>query len=271
MEEISEVEKTENTVEQPVEENVEGIELTDTSNTEEPVEETKEVKTYTDAELDDILSKKIARERRKIEREYENKYSDYKDIADIVSKGLNSKDIKDAKAKVRTFYEDQGITFENSRSERDEKMLGRGDANELLELGFEEAEEEANKLASIGYENLSVRDKEKFNVLASNLEYEKHKQELTKMGVSTEILDKKEFKEFASQFNSNTPFKKIYEYYKQTLPKKEVNTIGSMKGIPSKVESDYYTEDELNKLSLDDLSKPEVWEKARKSMLKKGE
>lgn len=269
MEELTDVvETTENTVEQPVEQNVEGIELTDTAE-----QERKEVKTYTEEELnarvDELLGKKIARERRKIEREYESKYADYMDIGDIVSKGLNAKDIKEAKSKVKSFYEEQGISFDRTtRSDREEKVLGKYDAEEIIELGFEEMQDEANRLASVGYDNLSVRDKEKFNILASTLTQEKNKRELKEMGVKDELLDNSKFKDFASQFNSSTSIKTIYELYKQTQPKKEVNTIGSMRGNAGNVEKEYYTDDELSRLTLDDLSDDRVWEKVRKSMTK---
>lgn len=262
------VETTENTVEQPVEENVEGIELTDTAD-----KEKEEVKTYTEEELNsrvnELLGKKIARERRKIEREYESKYADYMDIGDIVSKGLNAKDIKEAKSKVKSFYENQGITFEKNRhSDKEERILGRSDAEDIIELGFDDMQDEANRLASVGYDNLSIRDKEKFNVLANALTKEKNKKELKDMGVKEEILNDSKFKEFAEQFNSKTSIKNIYELYKQTQPKKEVRTIGSMKGV-NNMEKEYYTEEELNRLTLDELSDDRVWEKALKSMRKK--
>ena len=264
----TEVEKTENTVEQPAEENVEGIELTDTTE-----QETEEVKKYTEEEfnnkLDDLLSKKIARERRKIEREYENKYSDYRDIGNIVSQGLEATDIKDAKNKVKSFYEEQGLTFDNDRySDKDEEFLGEKDADEIIDLGLDVAEDEANHLASIGYDKLSTRDKAKFNSLAKTLTYSKNKQELKQMGVSEDILDNKEFKDFKKQFNSSTPLKNIYEMYKLTQPKKEVNIIGSMKGNATKPEKDYYTDAEISKLTLDELKDPVVWDKVRKSMTK---
>lgn len=268
MENINDVvETTENTVEQPVEQNVEGIELTDTTSQEEK----KEVKMYSEEELnarvDELLSKKLARATRKLEREYENKYADYRDIGEIVSQGLNASNIKDAKDKVKNFYETQGIKIENKRSDYDERVLGKNDADEIIELGFEEMESEANKLADKGYDNLSVRDKEKFNILAQTLTYEKNKKQLKEMGVGEEILDDSKFKEFASQFNSKTPLKNIYEIYKQTQPKKEVKVMGSMTGVNNQ-EKEYYTEEELNRLTLDELADDRVWEKVRKSMIK---
>ena len=242
------VETTEN-VEQPTEE---VVELTDT-----------EKPKYTDADLDEIIAKKINRERKKLEREY----ADAVEISNIVQKGINASDLKTAKEQIRNFYEEQGIEI-NNRTDKEEKILGKDDANELLELGFEEAEEEANRLAGIGYDNLSVRDKEKFTTLASALTYEKNKKELKEMGVSESILNDDEFKEFSSQFNSGTPLNKIYDLYKMSKPKKETHTMGSMKGIDSKIENEFYTDDELNKLTLEELSDPKVWDKVRKSMIK---
>ena len=241
-----------------------------TENTEQPtVEETVELTDteqpkYTDADLDEILAKKINRERKKFEKEY----ADAIEISNIVKKGINANDLKSAKEQIRNFYEEQGVEVNNIRTDKEEKILGKDDANELLELGLEEAEEEANRLAGIGYNNLSIRDKEKFTTLASALTYEKNKKELKEMGVSEDILEDKSFKEFSSQFNTNTPFNKIYDLYKASQPQKETHMMGSMKGIDNKVESEFYTEEELNNLSLDDLKDPKVWEKARKSMMK---
>ena len=73
---------TENTDAQAVEENEEGIELTDTTSQEE---EKQEVKTYTAEEvekmvndrLNTLLPKKIEREKRKMEKQYSDKLAKY--------------------------------------------------------------------------------------------------------------------------------------------------------------------------------------------------
>ena len=240
---------TENTVEQPVENVVEGIELTDTTSQEEK----KEVKSYTEEELDaivvnqrvnDILPSKIAKATRKIERQYKDKLSKYEETESILQAGLGTKDISESNEKMRQFYKEQGIeipAFQKSNySDSEEKILGQFEANEIIKLGFDDMQEEANRLAdigydklskrdNIGYDKLSKRDKEKFVILGKALTNEKNKQELQKLGVSTDLLDKQEFKDFVSQFNQNTPIKTVYELYKKTQPKPEVNTIGSMK------------------------------------------
>ena len=70
-----------------------------------------------------------------------------------------------------------------------------------------------NKEAVVGYENMSAREREMFNTLAEHLTKEKKINELKSIGVKADLLDSKEFKDFASKFNSNTSVKDIYELY----------------------------------------------------------
>jgi len=49
-------------------------------------------------------------------------------------------------------------------------------------------------------------------------------------------------------------------------PKKEVKPIGSMKSGQMNTVKDHYTEDEIARLSLDDLNDPQVWDAVRRSM-----
>ena len=93
------VETTENAVEQPAEEVVEGIELTDTAETEtqnsEEVEETEEDskptgRYVTDEELNEIVDRRVARKMSKIEREYEKNLAQYKDTEAVLNAGLKT-------------------------------------------------------------------------------------------------------------------------------------------------------------------------------------
>ena len=54
--------------------------------------------------------------------------------------------------------------------------------------------------------------------------------------------------------------------YLEHKPKKETKQIGSMKGVPESRKKDYYTPEEISKLSEEDLDDPEIWEAVRKSM-----
>ena len=268
---------TENTEAQSVEENEEGIELTDTASQEE---EKQEVKTYTAEEVEkmvndrinDILPKKIEREKRKIERQYSDKLANYEETSSILKAGMGVKDISEANQKMREFYKEEGIeipVYSKPRySEEDEKILGKAEASKIIDLGFEEMQEEANRLAAIGVDKMTPREKVMFNTLANELTHQKQVKELSKLGVKDDLLKDNQFKSFIDKFNSNTPIKDVYEMYtKLNQPTKPVvEKIGSMKSMIQDKVKDYYTEDEIRKLTDEELDDPKVWEAVRKSM-----
>ena len=268
---------TENTEAQSVEQNEEGIELTDTTSQDE---EKKEVKTYTAEEVEqmvndrinDILPKKIEREKRKIERQYSDKLANYEETSSILKAGMGVKDISEANQKMREFYKEEGIeipVYSKPRySEEDEKILGKAEASKIIDLGFEEMQEEANRLAAIGVDKMTPREKVMFNTLANELTHQKQVKELAKLGVKDDLLKDSQFKSFIDKFNSNTPIKDVYEMYtKLNQPSKPmVEKIGSMKSMIQDKVKDYYTEDEIRKLTDEELDDPKVWEAVRKSM-----
>ena len=269
---------TENTDAQAVEQFEEGIELTDTTSQEE---EKKEVKTYTAEEvekmvndrLNTLLPKKIEREKRKMEKQYSDKLAKYEETDSILKAGLGTKDISESNQRMREFYKEQGIdipAYSKPRySEEDEKILGQAEASKIIDLGFEEMQEEANRLAAIGVDKMTPREKVIFNTLADELTHQKQIKELAELGVKEEILNDSEFKEFASQFNSKTPIKNVYEMYTVThQPKQKAEKIGSMKNTVSKEEKDFYTPDEVKALTPEEWEKPGVWEKVMASQRK---
>lgn len=270
---------TENTDALTVEENEEGILLTDTTSQNE---EKKDVKSYTDEELkkivndkvNEILPNKIERERRKIEKEYRKKLSDYEETQSIFSAGLGTSDMAEANKRMREFYREQGIeipTYQKPRySEDDDKALGELDAKKVISLGYEEMQEEANRLAEIGKDKMSIREKAMFTTLASELTRQNQIKELAEIGVTEDIVNDSKFKEFANQFNSKTPIKNIYEMYTkvyQSKPKYE--KMGSMKNNnKDNSDLDFFTPEDVLKLSPSDWKKPGVWEKVRASQKK---
>ncbi len=267
---------TENTEAQTVEENEEGIELTDTTSQ----EENKEVKTYTEEDLEkivnqrlnEILPNKIEREKRKLEKGYKDRLAEYEEAEGILKAGFGAKDIADANKKMREFYKEQGIeipSYQPKYSDDDEKALGELEASKVIKLGYEEMQEEANRLADIGTDKMSVREKAMFSKLAKELTIQKNRKELAQLGVNDQILNDSSFKEFVRQFDSKTPIKNIYEMYSKLQPQKEKTLMGSMKGAVTKEKKDYYTDAEISKLTLDDLDDDEVWAKVRKSMTSK--
>ena len=271
---LEQTNETENVDTQTTEELEEGIELTDTASEEEK----KEVKQYTDEEIDklvndrvnSILPTKIEREKRKLEKAYNEKLSKYEETESILSAGLGTKDITESNQKMREFYEEQGINipaYQKPRfSEEDERTLGESDAAKIIKLGYEEMEEEANRLADIGRENMTPRERVLFTKLANELTRQKQVKELAQIGVNEDMINDSEFKTFASQFDSKTPIKTVYEYYAQLKPKKQVEKMGSMKSGQSGKVKDFYTEEEIAALSDDDLDNDVVWNAVRSSM-----
>lgn len=269
---------TENTDAQAVEQFEEGIELTDTASN----EETKEVKTYTEEDLErivnervnNILPTKIEREKRKIEKDYREKLSKYEETESILNAGFQTGDISEINARMREFYKDQGIdipAYQRPRySEEDEKALGELDAKKVISLGFDEMQEEANRLAEIGTDKMSSRERVMFTTLASELTRQKQTRELAKLGVKEDILNDAEFKDFASQFNSKTSIKSVYEMYSKIhQPKPKVEPLGSMKNIQtSNTEiKDYYSPEEASRFTRKDYDKnPKLLEAVEKSM-----
>ena len=59
--------------------------------------------------------------------------------------------------------------------------------------------------------------------------------------------------------------KEKYELYSQIKPKKNENKMGSMKNGATSTVKEYYSEDEISKLTEEDLSNPQVWEAVRRS------
>ena len=158
---------------------------------------------------------------------------------------------------MREFYKEQGIdipTYQKPRfSEDDEKALGELDAKKIISLGFDEMQDEANRLAEIGTDKMSPREKVMFTTLASELTYQKQKKELTKLGVKEDLLNNSEFKEFANQFNSKTPITTVYEMYTKMKPQKQFEQIGSMKNNKEPAQKDYFTNDEIAKMTDEEL------------------
>ena len=113
---------------------------------------------------------------------------------------------------------------------------------------------------------MTQRDKVIFSKIASERQRIEEEKALASIGVGKDAINEQDFKDFAGKLNSNLSLKEKYEMYLQFKPKKEIKQIGSMKiGAASKVK-DHYSTEEIERLTLDDLDKPEVWEAVRKSM-----
>ena len=280
-EEIGKVteEVTENTDAQAVEEFGEGIELTDTAETEkETVEETKEEQQkgrfMTDEEIDNLVMKKVNRRMAKLEAQKEKELSVYKDTENVLKSALGANNIDEANKKLREYYTAEGVklpdVYKPGLTSREVEVLAKADAQDFIDDGYESMLNEANRLAAKEYKNLNERERIVFNTLAERLTQEDNKRNLLKLGATEDVLNDKKFIDFKNQFNSKTPIGDIYNLYLKTQDSKtKPVAMGSMKDtVAQKETKDFYSPTDVKNLSDDDWNKPGVWEKALASMKK---
>lgn len=261
------LEESENAEEQSAEETVEGEDGA--------AEEEKPVKLYTEEEfnrkLDELLPKKLARREARIRKEYEERYAPYKEAEQVLNAGMGTSNITEASNNLRQFYEEKGIEVpkyqQPSYSESDMRVLAENEARQIIDLGLSEVTEEVDRLAAKGVDHMTPREKLVFSRLAEYRNEEGRRKELLGIGVKNEVIDSSEFKEFASQFNAQTPITKVYELYEKTAESKPVEKIGSLKNGNSQEEKTIYTPEEVDKLTEKDLEDPKIFERVRKSML----
>ena len=125
--------------------NAENVDDGQDNNTQEPKE-----KTYTQDDLDRIVSQKTAKLERKYRKEEESRLSKSKQLEDTLRAGLGLTDDDDVLSKVKDFYKEQGIDIPDISTEnnRDAEILGKADANEIIDMyDDKDIEARANELA----------------------------------------------------------------------------------------------------------------------------
>ena len=267
-EDLVEEETTENVEEQTTEENVQEESIDNVDNTEEIDKEQEKTITFTKDEVNEMVAKRSARIEAKLRREFEKKYGR---AENVLKAGLQKDNLEDAVSELETYYKNEGVnipTYNPDFNHYDMEAGAEKEANSIIESGYDDVVEEVDRLANIGVDNMSPREKIVFRKLADYRQSAEKRQELSSIGVKAEVIDSKEFKDFASQFNSNTSMKKVYELYTKTLPKEPVEKIGSMKNGNTQEEKTYYTPDEVDKLTSEELDDPVIFKRVHESMQK---
>jgi len=256
----------ENTQEEVNTEETETVNATEESATEEQ----PQGKFYTDEEfnqkVNEIADRRVARKMRKLERELDK----YKDTENVLKSQLGGENIDEVNSNLRKLYTDEGVELPSKYVSEDKEYLeyqATRDSEDIIAEGYDYIKDEANRLANIGYDNLSSKDKLLFTKLCEELDHEDDVKILKGLNIDTNILEDKSFKEFRSQFNRNTPISKIYDLYSGNKETK-INTPGNLSNN-SKTESEYFTDEEIENLSMEDLDDPVIWEKLRKSQTRK--
>lgn len=244
--------------------------------TAENVEQTTEEspKTYTEAEfnakLDEVLGKKIARREAKIRKEYEQKYGN---LEEVLKAGTGKESVEEMTDTFVKFYQSKGIKIPEkpSYSAKDIEVLAKAEAEDIIRSGFDEVVEEVDRLTKIGAKNMTDREKAVFKTLAEYRQNEERSAELSKLGVSSDVYNSQDFKDFLAKFNSNTPISDVYDIYSKTQPKKEIRTMGSMKtsAAADGGVKEFYTVEEARKFTKKDFdANPELFKAVERSMQK---
>ena len=243
-----------------------------TENVEQTTEQTP--KTYTEAEfnakLDEVLGKKLARREAKIRKEYDRKYGQ---LEEVLRAGTGKDNVVDITDTFRDFYTKKGINVpqQPNYSDRDIAVLAKAEAEEIIGAGYDEVDDELHRLTDIGFEKMTAKEKAIFKTLAEHQRGAKNGRELSQIGVTEDVYNSKEFKDFAAKFNPNTPVKDVYDIYAKTQPKKNIRTMGSMKNSTGEdgTVKDFYTRDEALKFTKQDFDKnPALFKAVEASMLK---
>ena len=261
-------------------ENIENNENLVVDQTAENVENTTEQtqKTFTQEDvdrmvkekLDEVLPGKIARKEAKIRKEYDRKYGS---LTEVLKAGTGKEDVDEMTDTFKKFYKSKGINIPEKQnySDRDIEILARAEADDIIHSGYEDVVEEVDRLTEIGVANMTAREKAVFKSLAEYRQTAERGKELSKLGVTEDVYNSKEFKDFASKFNATTPITDIYDIYSKTRNKKEIRTMGSMKNNTTDegTVKDFYTRDEALQFTKKDLDKnPALYKAIEQSMLK---
>ena len=238
----------------------------------EETEEEPQGKFYTDEEfnqkVNEIADRRVARKMRKLERELDK----YKDTENVLKSQLGGESIDEVNSKLRELYTNEGVQLPERYVGEDKDYIefqATRDCEDFISEGYESMKDEANRLANIGYDNLSSKDKIVFTKLCEALDRADNEKILKGLNVDTKILDDKDFIEYKEQFNRNVPITKIYEMY-SGIKETKINTPGDLSN-KSTTDREYFTDEEIANLSMEDLDDPVIWEKVRKSQTRRKE
>lgn len=266
--------------EEVIDEEIEVGEFSDNSDTSKEEEEKEQPKMLTEQEANN-LAEKVAKERearayRKAEREKREELKQYEELANLLRAGTGKNDLSEIKNDFTNFYRNEGIEIPDSRriSEREEKILAKADAEEIIGLGEDEVNRVANEIYNKPLDKRTLREKEIFDILGRHAIQERARKELIQKGVDEKVLDDNSFKNFASKFNISTPISEIYDVYqrlnnKEVIQKEKPASPGSVRDTQVQKEKDFYTSEEVDALTDADYDKnPKLIDIVKNSMLK---
>lgn len=254
-------------------ENVENEETVD--GTENGVQQTTP-KTYTQEDVDALRKdineknqkawdKRWGQEKSKMERDFARKTEKQDELINLFMSQTGAKTIDDL---ADMSYKQYGVERpEPKNSSKDDEILGKYDAKEILELDDDSIKDEVERLNGL---KRTVREEATYQELGAYLsnkkQEEKIKNEIKENGLDESILEDTDFNEFQKKFNKETPFIEVYNLYQRINPtKQKPYNAGSLKDKAFKNESEFFTQEEFMSLTSEDLKNPKIYEKAMRS------
>ena len=241
-----------------------------TETVEQTTEQITPPKTYTQDEVNEMMGKRIARNTAKINKENDRKYGE---LMEVLKAGTGKESVEELTDTFKQFYQKKGVKMpqQPNYTAQDIEVLARADADEIIRSGYEDVVEEVDRLSAIGANKMTPRERATFAALAAHRQSAERGRELAALGVTEDVYNSKEFTDFAGQFNPNTPIRNIYDIYQKTQPKKNYQTMGSMKHTASADSGvkEYYSYEEAEKFTRADFDKnPELFAAVQRSMQK---
>lgn len=224
--------------------------------------------------MEEQIEARLVRDRISRERKEAPQRAKYQELENIMKTVLGAENLDDVLTKSKEFYKQQGIVIPEivskpSYSERDEIVLAKADAGDIIKLGKTEMESEANRIAAIPEKDRSIREKTIFQEVCSRLIQMKDEDSLKQKGYDLEILKDQEFTKFRNQFTFNTPVSQIVEMYQKVNGNKPIQpkSPGSARTTNTSNEiKEYYSPEEARKFTEEELENPKLMAALEKSM-----
>ena len=257
-------------------------------NDEQVEENSSDVKTYTEEEVEQIKanlkkeydsnSQKIfdsrwAREKEKIEKANAQLYQ----IEDVLKTQLGATDRNDLVTKLGDFYNVDISKPTGKLTERQERILAKADAEDIESLGYEEMVQEANRISRIPKDQRTIHDEVVFESLAKEITEQNNKKELNEKGYDLAILEDDKFRDFRNKLNYNTSITDAVDMYNLLVKGKSIEdkpkpikpaSAGSTKSNVTQAQlKDSYTYEEAKRFTKADFDKnPELFKRVQNSM-----
>ena len=220
--------------------------------------------------VNEAAGKRANRREAKIRKEVDTKYGP---LLDILKAGTGKETVEEMTEALKDFYEEKGLSISErpTFSDKDIDILGKADAEDIIRAGSEEVAEEMERLSKVKPEKMTARERAMFEHLAKHQKQTETIKKLEELGISKEVAQSEEFQKFSEKFASSTTIEEVVDIFKKTKPKKQFETMGSMKSVSTgKADvKEFYTPEEARKITLEQLqNNPKLAEAIERSMLK---